>query len=928
MTRITIQQTGSFEVSPNATVQFNHRPAYPITVTPPFRPTEEERLQWYFEEHLRFPFTRQVQAAEAARSVVTYGEALFEQLFKCDPAIDAEYQAAAQQGVERIEVDIIGPPAFHQLHWEALREPGREPLVLHGMMVRRTQARMPSRIEMKPTSTLRVLIVTARPHGRRDVGYRTISRPLIEGLRQIEAPVQVDIVRPGTYEALEAHLRASRQAHGVGYYQIIHFDLHGSVLTFEQLARLGHLGRHTYQVVLTDRHGRPNLTPPPPEAADTPKAYLFFEAPTPNDLDPAEARELAQLLREFQIPIAILNACQSGKQIGDTETSLGSHLLQAGIQTVLAMGYSVTVSAAALMMQRLYQSLLSHRNLLVAVGEARLALHRNKKRRAYYNQHIDLEDWLLPIVYQPQDDIPVELPLQQMTITEKAALLMQRQNLYQGPEPAYGFVGRDVDILQIEKRVLGHRAGKPCNLLLIRGMGGAGKTTLLHHLGAWWQRTGLVDEVFYFGYDVKAHTRDQIVYEMGRRLLNQEVPAGMTVSPDFMQYQSLQPDLQQALVAERLRARRHLLILDNLESITGDALAIPHTLPESDQHLLRGLLADLLEGQTLVLLGSRGRVGWLAEGPNAPLQEPDVYDLPGLDDEAASTLAERILERHVRDESQRAAYRQSEALSRLLKLLGGYPLPLEVVLANLAHQKPEDIVMALEQGDLTLDPEADNTSPEARTRSLIRCIEYSHSNLDPASQKLLLCLFPFTGVVWKDQLSPYIERLQQQAALADWPFDRWSEVLQTAQDWGLLTAQGQLPGFLSLQPTFPYFLKTRLERERADVRRAVEMAFHQFYDELSQDILGLLTSKEALHRQMGSTLARLEYENLLTALSLALENQVSILRLYAALSSYLNTVNDDVRGLALGELVLPPVTSLPWCRDTFFGAWRVAKGLV
>ena len=42
------------------------------------------------------------------------------------------------------------------------------------------------------------------------------------------------------------------------------------------------------------------------------------------------------------------------------------------------------------------------------------------------------------------------------------------------------------------------------NLLLVHGMGGSGKTTLLHHLGHWWQTTGLVDQVFYFGYDQKA----------------------------------------------------------------------------------------------------------------------------------------------------------------------------------------------------------------------------------------------------------------------------------------------------------------------------------------------------------------------------------------------------------------------------------------
>jgi hypothetical protein len=184
------------------------------------------------------------------------------------------------------------------------------------------------------------------------------------------------------------------------------------------------------------------------------------------------------------------------------------------------MSYSVTVSAAALMMPTLYRSLLQHRHLLVAVGDARAALHHEKTRRAYFNQVIRLEDWLLPVVYQPQGDVPAMLPLREMSLAEQAAWLADHEARYQAPDPRYGFVGRDVDILHIEKRVLSAGEGKRRNLLLVQGMGGAGKTTLLHHLGQWWQTTGLVDEVFYFGYDEKAYTRDQLVDHIGRRLWN------------------------------------------------------------------------------------------------------------------------------------------------------------------------------------------------------------------------------------------------------------------------------------------------------------------------------------------------------------------------------------------------------------------------
>jgi hypothetical protein len=141
-----------------------------------------------------------------------------------------------------------------------------------------------------------------------------------------------------------------------------------------------------------------------------------------------------------------------------------------------------------------------------------------------------------------------------------------------------------------------------------------------------------------------------------------------------------------------------MLILDNLESVTGASLALPHTLAADDQKLVRGLLTDLLDGDTVVLLGSRGREAWLTEGPSAPLRVRDVYELLGLDDEATSTLAERVL-------AWRGAtqHRTNEAFLQLLKMLDGFPLAFEVVLANLARQTPVEVLAALRAGDVALD---------------------------------------------------------------------------------------------------------------------------------------------------------------------------------------------------------------------------------
>src|SRR5215470_17374134 len=114
------------------------------------------------------------------------------------------------------------------------------------------------------------------------------------------------------------------------------------------------------------------------------------------------------------------------------------------------------------------------------------------------------------------------------------------------------------------------------------------------------------------------------------------------------------------MLTTRLRAENHLLILDNLESITGAHLAIKHTLSAKERKALHSFLADLTGGRTLVLLGSRGGEDWLAKGTF----DDNVYDLPGLDPEAASILADRILEKH-----HATKYRQEADLQKLLELL-------------------------------------------------------------------------------------------------------------------------------------------------------------------------------------------------------------------------------------------------------------------
>ncbi len=874
------EETDEFQ----ATVSFNNGPEYSITVKKPFTEKEEDQLEWYFENYLSFPFTDQVKAKEAAASIARYGELLFKQVFEENHKVNFPYKTAVQAGLNASEIEIAGSPKFHSLHWEALKDPEfMQPLALQATMVRKNL--VPSTVEanLRPSPTINLLIITSRPFGKQDVGYRTISRPMVETLSRANVPVQVDILRPGTYKALENHLREMSAKHGVGYYHVIHFDVHGAVLSYKDLQHEQAASRYLYN----QRYGRQDILP-----YEGVKAFLALESEQDNQSDLVEATELANLLISHQVPIAILNACQSGKQIGASETSLGSRLMQAGVQMVLAMGYSVTVSAAELLMSTLYQHLFAGEDLAVAIRHARTELYNNKERRAYFDQRIDLEDWLLPVVYQNQ---PVTLQPRDFTPEERAAWFEHKaeEKRYTPPDPQYGFVGRDIDILQIEKRLLAKR-----NILLVRGMGGAGKTTLLRHLAAWWHTTGFVQRVFYFGYDEKTWTLQQIMTSIAQDLYGPKY---------YTDFQPLSLAVQQAMLSQDLRGKNHLLILDNLESITGAHLAIQHTLPPEEQTALRSFLTDLAKGHTLVLLGSRSGEDWLAKGTF----DDNLYELPGLDPEAATTLADRILERN-----NATKYRQDDDLRKLIKVLDGFPLALEVVLANLAHQTPTEVLAALQAGDVKLDIDDSGQQPknifEQKTESILRCIDYSHSNLSPEAQQLLLCLAPFTSVIWKDYLDEYTEQLRKQPVLASLPFDRWPEVIQEAINWGLLSPDPKISRFLRLQPIFPYFLRNRLYApEQREVRIAVETAFREHYDQLGEMLCELLESKDPQERQIGQIITSLEYENLVTALNLALEAQVSIENLYFALARYLDTTQDQHRGLELGQTVIAHLDKYP-----------------
>lgn len=87
----------------------------------------------------------------------------------------------------------------------------------------------------------------------------------------------------------------------------------GAVLSYEQCKQMLNTQYDASHYVYHARYGRSANAP-----YEGVKGFLAFEDEyMENAADLAEASELANLLKSHSIPITILNACQSGKQVGD-----------------------------------------------------------------------------------------------------------------------------------------------------------------------------------------------------------------------------------------------------------------------------------------------------------------------------------------------------------------------------------------------------------------------------------------------------------------------------------------------------------------------------------------------------------------------------------------------------------------------------------
>jgi len=280
---------------------------------------------------------------------------------------------------------------------------------------------------------------------------QTVARPVLEALHPLRRSVELEVLRPPTFDELVKRLHQNK-----GYYHVVHFDGHG-IFGREPSAQRG-------------------------------SGYLLFEEKGGGG-HPVSSEELGQELATCRVPLFVLNACQSAREGRDPYSSVASQLVASGAEGVVAMSYSVYSTAAAKFMHQFYEALIDQKLLSEAVASGRRMLYADPYRDSVVGP-LKLQDWMIPVLYQKEYGYtPIET-VEERDISDAERVILSAQKVC--PEGQFGFVGRDYDLLQIERAL--YESDHPW--IVINGMGGCGKTALAYGFARWFE--GFLEQVAAF----------------------------------------------------------------------------------------------------------------------------------------------------------------------------------------------------------------------------------------------------------------------------------------------------------------------------------------------------------------------------------------------------------------------------------------------
>ena len=756
----------------------------PVEVPSPFLFPVEGRsdsnlmheMRWYLEDFLDYPFPPETDRADRVREALRkWGEKAFDGLMG-SRASGRMLDAATREDYSDLHLRISSDDAqVLAWPWEALFDQEIGAFLAHACRIERKLdgIRDPRPLPQGlPRNQVNILLVVARPY-EQDVGFRSIARPLVELIEKDRLPAQVDLLRPPTFDQLQEHLHRRP-----GYYHILHFDGHGSY---------GSDSRHRYG----GKHA---------------EGKLVFE-----DKDGAEslvsAQQLNTLLRDYAVPAVVLNACQSAmldERARDPFASVATALLRSGVRSVVAMAYSLYVSGGKEFLPQFYRRLFEAGSVAEATRAGRREMLAHPLRVCVRGE-FPLDDWILPVLYQQE---PLDFSFAAEAKRSFSAPESKLPEEIARERSPYGFIGRDGPLLDLERAM--HR---PPPAILIEGLGGVGKTTLARGFLAWLEATnGLGEGAFWFAFQ-EIRTAEYVFNRLGEALFGP-------------QFGALAIDQKIEGLAKVFCEKRFVIVWDNFEVAKG----IPNTpitanLSAEDRGLLASFLDKLRGGASKVIITSRSPEGWLSAD--------QCFRLPlgGLDGEERWEYCAAVLR-----DLGKTIDRSDKDLVELMKLLGGHPLAMRVILPRLEKMSAAQVLAALQSN---LD--AFDLGDDEQQTKLFATLRFVEQSLPDELQELLLPLAMHEGFLDANYLEGMSTSVDAKWGRAE--IDRLIGALVAA---GLLWQVKQ--AVYQMHPLLTSFLRaTRLEGGTPENRESWARAFVDVMAKLADAV-----APKELHEQRTS----------------------------------------------------------------------------
>jgi tetratricopeptide (TPR) repeat protein len=765
----------------------------------PFTPRERESLRWYLEKYVEWPYEQFLERARKIESSLPkLGKRLYHEVCGSAGAMSVVQAWRLQKGVER-QVSIVSDiPKALSLPWELLHdEQGflvlrtRHPVSLLRRLPQRELAAFPTPF----TPPLRILLVTARPEGAEFVDPRSIARELLDEVQpQVDTgAIALEFLRPPTLPALRARLRDAAQPP----IQVLHFDGHG---VFGE-------GQHSQGLLaFEDELGQLNLV---------------------------RAEDVAQVLQDSGVRLAVLTACQSAMGAADDAfSSVAAQFIQSGVDAVIAMSASVLVVSAALYAEAFYRALAAGVVTPLAQERARQALHDDPRRSIHRRSLEDegtmvtLRDWWLPHYYQ-QRTVSLQPDKPARRRKKATGTPLPRFSEEVPAAPRYGFSGRAYELLRIERFLL---QGK---LLVIHGFGGMGKTALAREAADWFTRTNLYDGACF------------VSFEQGGDATTLLSALGSYVNVYDSQFNPNEHQAALTRILPVLKARRVLVIADNLESILPGGEA---PLEAVVRTALWDVLLALAARGAGIILTTRNTA--FSDGRLAPGSQSAYLPLQGLHPDDAYVLASRLLHDLGIDRA-RAPYTELRAL---LAQLDHHPLAIQLVLPALRDLP----LSSIREEFADLLPTFVDDMVSGRNRSLLASLDYSLRRLDAEQRALLSHLAVFEGGASEDSL----------LAITEIPEHVWASLRSELEQAALLQAEPVHP---AIRAPFLHFHPVLMPSLRNQPGADQEAGLRQRYARRYHLVANSLYQEDYQHPEPIRALARRELPNLRHALAFLLE---------------------------------------------------------